>query len=74
MIETRASKRARELGRPQEVAPLVVEPKPTYHPSLVSPALVIHLAEPLHSDCSGFFAKTYHQRSFKPIKGTTGKV
>ena len=58
MVETRASKKARELGRPQEVAPLVVQPTPTYHFSLVSFALQIHLAEPLHSDCSGFYAKT----------------
>ena len=74
MVETRASKSSRELGRPQEVPPLVVESTPANHPSLVSPALVIQRTEPLHSDCSGFYAKTYHRRSFKPIKGTIGKV
>ena len=74
MVETRASKRARELGRPQKVPPLVAGSTPTIHPSPVSPAVVIQRVEPLHSDCSGFYAKTYHWRSFKPIEGTTGKV
>ena len=74
MVETRASKRARELGRPQEVPSLVAKATPAIHPSLVYPAVVIQLVQPLHSDCSGFCAKTYHRRSFKPIEGTVGKV
>ena len=74
MVETRASKRARELGRPQDVPLLVAESTPTNHPSLVFPVLVIQCVEPLHSDCSGFYAKTYYRRSFKPNEGTTGKV
>ena len=51
MVETRASKRARELGRPQEVPPLVAEATPAIHPSLVYPAVVIQLVQSLHSDC-----------------------
>ena len=74
MVETRAYKRAKELGRPQEESSLVVESTPTNHPSLVSPVLVIQCVEPVYSDCSGFYAKTYYQRSFKPSEGTTGKV
>ena len=74
MVETRASKRARELGRPQEVPPLVAEATPAIHSSLVYPAVVIQLVQPLHSDCIGFYAKTYHRRSLKPFKGTAGKV
>ena len=74
MVETRASKRTTELGRLQEVPPLVAEATPAIHPSLVYPAVVIQLVQPLHSDCSGFFAKTYHRRLFKPIEGTAGKV
>ena len=74
MVETRASKRAKELGRPQEVPPLVAEATPAIHFSVVYPEVGFQLVQPLQSDCRGFYAKTYHWRSIKPIEGTTGKV
>ena len=74
MVETRASKRARELGRPQEERLLVVVTRLVNQPSQICSGLVIQCTEPIHADCSGLYTKTYYWRSLKSSDGTIGKA
>ena len=59
MVETRATKSARELRGAQEESSLLAISKSVKRPPGIPMGVVIHCIEPMDADCKGFYAKTY---------------
>ena len=63
MVETRASRKAREAQNTKEVKSLLVVSRPSIAPNGLAESILTNSREPVDVETCGFYIRTYSRRS-----------